>query len=384
MNMNFIQPVNIIMGKDCIKKNENIFLSFGKRCLIVTGSASARKSGALEDVTNALSNMGIQYKVFSEIEQNPSYASCRKAADFGKDLKPDFIIGIGGGSPLDAAKAIAVLSANEDMSAEDLYSLEWPSKPLPIIAVGTTAGTGSEVTSVSVITSPAGVKKSFRAPSLFPAVCFGDASYTMSLSTEFTRSTALDALCHCVESYFNRTANDVSRTFALRGISILLEMLDKTAQGDGGMLSFEDREKLYCASLYGGLAISITGTAFPHTMGYFLSEQYKVSHGNACAIYLEEFINHNVNVVPDIADTFFDALKTDRATLLSLIKRNLPDIQIELSNEKIQELLPRFENNKSLNKCLGKVDRQYAQMLLEKMFLFAQLPEGNSTCGSNI
>jgi alcohol dehydrogenase class IV len=114
---------------------------------------------------------------------------------------------------------------------------------------------------------------------------FGDATYTMTLSPEFTRSTALDALSHCLESYFNRTANDISRTFALRGIVILTKMLKRTSVADYEPLSFEDREALYCASLYGGLAISVTGTVFPHALGYFLSEQYGISHGNACAVY---------------------------------------------------------------------------------------------------
>ena len=369
MNMNFYMPVNIIFGKECIKNNSAQFSKYGKKCMIVTGKNSAKKSGALADVISALECEGTDFVIYDKIEQNPLYSTCKAAADEAKKFGAEFIVGIGGGSPLDAAKAIAVLTASADTSAEALYSGNWDATPLPIIAVGTTAGTGSEVTPVSVITAPDGLKKSFRASSIYPVTAFGDATYTMSLSPEFTCSTALDTLCHCIESYFNRTANDISKIFALRGVSILLEALPKTASCETSQLSFEDREKLYCASLYGGLAISITGTAFPHTLGYFLSERYNISHGNACAVYLEDFINHNAAASPCETEYFLKSLNTDKNTLLKLIQLNLPKIDVQLSDEEIALLSPRFENNKSLNKCYGNVDRDFAEAVLRKKFI---------------
>ncbi len=369
MNINFYVPTKIIIGKGCVSANADVFSKLGKRCMIVAGKNGAKRSGALDDLIAALQRVGVEYVIFDGIEQNPSYNSCLVAAKEAKKAEVDFIIGVGGGSPLDAAKAIAVLTACSDTSVETMYSMKWDAEPLPVIAIGTTAGTGSEVTPVSVITSPEGLKKSFRADALYPIVSFGDATYTMSLSPEFTRSTALDALSHCLESYFNRTANDISKTFAIRGIAILVEMLEKTAVCHVSPLSFEDREKLYCASIYGGLAISVTGTAFPHALGYFLSEQYNICHGNACAIYLEEFINYNANVVKEESDRLFKAIDADRETLISLIKKNLPELNIELDEKKIAELSPRYENNKSLNKCYGTVDRAFAEKLLEKLFV---------------
>lgn len=369
MNMNFFVPTQIITGKDCVSKNGEIFKNLGKKCLIVTGKTSAKKCGALDDVTNLLSSLGIEYGIFSDIEQNPTYNSCLLASDMAKDIKAEFIIGIGGGSPLDASKAIAVLSALDDTSADKMYSMNWDNKPLPVIAIGTTSGTGSEVTPVSVITSPEGLKKSLRATSICPVACFGDATYTMSLSTEFTRSTALDALCHSVESYFNRATNDICRMFAIHSIEILLEMLEKTAKYDASTLSFEDREKLYCASIYGGLAISVAGTTFPHGLGYFLSEQYNIPHGNACAVYLEEFINYNIEVAPEEMEEFFKKLGTDKDAFISLIRANLPDLGVKLTQEKIEELAPRFVNNKNLNKCYGTADQAFAINLLKKLFM---------------
>ena len=286
MDMNFFMSVNVISGKGCIRKNTDEFSKYGKKCMIATGKNGAKKSGALDDVVYALKSAGTDFVIYDEVEQNPLYTTCKAAANKAKEFGAEFIVGIGGGSPLDAAKAIAVLAACTDTSADTIYSGNWDATPLPVIAVGTTAGTGSEVTPIAVITDPNGLKKSLRAPSIYPVVAFGDATYTLSLSPEFTRSTALDALSHCLESYFSRTANDISKLFALRGVSILLEMLPKTATCETAPLDFDGREKLYCASLYGGLAISVTGTAFPHALGYFLSERYNVAHGNACAVYL--------------------------------------------------------------------------------------------------
>ena len=366
--MSFFVPVNLITKKGCVRDNAGIFRSAGKRCLIVTGKTGAKKSGALDDLTATLAEAEIAYSIFDGIEQNPSYTSCLAAAMMAKDMGAEFVVGIGGGSPLDAAKAIAVLAACKDTSAEALYAMKWDTKPLPIIAIGTTAGTGSEVTPVAVITNPEGRKLSIRASSLYPIAALGDATYTLSLSPAFTRSTALDALAHCLESYFNRTANDISRVFATRGIAILVDMLAKTAECEASPLTFEDREALYLASLYGGLAISVTGTAFPHALGYFLSEQYDVPHGNACAVYLEDFIAYNAAVAPEDTAALLAAVGVTQDALVALVSKNLPEVNVTLTAEKIAELAPRFENNKSFNKCLGKADRALAESLLTKLF----------------
>lgn len=368
MDMNFYAPVSIITGKGCVARGTDVFGKVGKRCLIVTGKSAAKRSGALDDVTALLDEIEVSYAVFDGIEQNPSYSSCLAAATEAKKLSADFIFGIGGGSSLDAAKAVAVLAACDDTSAAAMYSNCWDAAPLSVIAVGTTAGTGSEVTPVAVITSPEGLKKSIRSPSLYPVAAFGDATYTMSLSPEFTRSTALDALSHCLESYFNRTANDISRTFSVRGIAILIKMLERTAAADREPLSFAEREELYCASLYGGLAIGVTGTAFPHALGYFLSEQYGIPHGNACAVYLPDFISHSIAAAPEEAKNLFLAVGTEPEALIALINANLPTLGVSLTEEKLAELAPRFEGHKSFAKSYGRVDRDFAVALLCRLF----------------
>ena len=370
MEMNFVLPTRLVTGNDCVANNAALLSDFGKKCIIVTGKKSAKLCGALDDMTKALASVGIEWCVFDGIEQNPSYASCKKASLLAIDFGAEFVIGIGGGSPLDAAKAVAVLATDKDMDERTMFSSKWEKVPLPIVCVGTTAGTGSEVTPVSVITNSAGMKKSFRDITTFPRLSFGDAKYTLSLSRNFTRSTAIDALCHCVESYFNRTANEISRCFAVRGVQILCEMLKKTATEKE--LSYEDREKLYCASIYGGLSISVTGTAFPHAFGYFLTENHGVAHGNACGAYLSEFIEYNASRAEEISKEFFDAVGISKNELCALVAENLPEKDIScgvrLSGNDIDGLLPRYENNASLKKCFGNADVTLAKEVLSKLF----------------
>lgn len=366
MQMNFTLPTRLFTGKGCVIQNASELSALGKKALIVTGQSSAVKSGALNDVVSALSLQNVGYALYDKIEQNPTFESCKEASLLAVRENADFIIGIGGGSPLDAAKAVAVLATDERLDADGLYAFDYTARrPLPIAAVGTTAGTGSEVTPVAVITTN-GLKKSLRHTRLFPTVSFGDPSYTLSLPLSFTRSTATDALAHCLESFFNRTANELSRTFALRGIAILLDTLPKIESENP--ISFETREALYCASLYGGLAISVTGTAFPHAMSYFLSERYGIAHGTACSAYLPAFLSHNEKAEPALYAAFLSALHTDTETLLALIRQNSPCPSVSLSEKEISELLVRYKNNGSLKKCLGTADEKVAEALLTRLF----------------
>ncbi len=368
MNINYFFGTRIITGKNCVIDNPSYFKTLGNRCLIVTGHSSAIKSGALEDVQSVLNSLNISYNIYDKISQNPSLSSCISGGKIAHDINADFIIGIGGGSPLDASKAVSVLATNPDITEEELYSLKWTSKPLPVIAIGTTAGTGSEVTSVSVITNSKGLKKSFKHDSMFPVLALGDPTYTMSLSEEFTSSTAIDALSHCIESYFNRTANDMSMTFAVKGVKTILMGLKALKEKGASNLYYEDRELLYNGSIYGGLAINATGTAFPHALGYFLTELYGVSHGTACATFLSSFIEHNERVVPKLTEAFFQEVKINKEVLNYLIKSLTPKLSIHLTDKEKEALSPRWINNKSLIKSWGKVDSDFVYKLLTEMF----------------
>ncbi|MCL2509308.1 MAG: iron-containing alcohol dehydrogenase [Oscillospiraceae bacterium] len=367
MNMNFHMPTKVITGRDCVKNSAAELRALGGRALLVTGASSAKKSGALKDVTGALNAAGIAFGVFDGIAQNPTVLSCLEAGKLAAETGADFIIGIGGGSPLDAAKAVAVAAANPGITIDGLYSLDWANLPLPVVTVGTTAGTGSEVTPVSVLTTPEGIKRSIRDARIYPALALGDPSYTVSMPELFTRSTAIDAMAHCVESYFSRAANDISKAHAVRGVRILNDVFARMVK-PGYSLTWDDREALYNASLYGGFAISSIGTALPHALGYFLSERHGVPHGTACAVYLPAFIRHNEQCEPALTEVFFSETGMARQDFLQTLAVITPACDVKLTVAERESLRPRWMNNGSLMKTWGDVTPDVADAILAELF----------------
>lgn len=370
--MNHYMPTRLITGRDCVKKSPEELKRIGDSVLVVTGRNGARACGALGDVEEALKSNGQKWVLYDKIGQNPKLEDCMEAAKLAIEWAVDGVVGIGGGSPLDAAKCIAVLAANPGMTKEQLYGLMWKNSPLKIAAVGTTAGTGSEVTKVSVITTD-GRKKSFHHDALYPLLSFGDAGYTMTLPEQFTRSTAVDAMAHCVESYFSKAADGLSRNFAVSGICILLEVFKKMQQSGGTdmaceAMSYQDREKCYEASIYGGLAINKTGTCFPHTMGYLLTEDYGIPHGTACAVFLPEFYAYNRRVASGLAEKFLEDIHMGEEEFIGLIKAITPECKVAISEEKIAKAHGRWENNNSIRKCQGEMTADEADDILRRIF----------------
>ena len=208
--MQFYMPTELITGEHCVAEHAPKLARYGKRCLIVTGGSAAARSGALRDAEEALRSQGITFTHYAGIEPNPTLASCQEGGRLANSAGAEFVLGIGGGSPLDAAKAVSVFAANPGMTEEVFYSAKWDHAPLPIVLIGTTAGTGSEVTSVSVLTDSAGKKHSIHDRRVYAALAMGDARYTMTLPRAATLSTGIDAICHCIESYFSKKADPFS------------------------------------------------------------------------------------------------------------------------------------------------------------------------------
>lgn len=369
MNLNSFMPVKLVTGAGCVRASAKELAKLGKVCLIVTGKKSAKASGALQDVTDTLDCNGQSWLLFGEISQNPKLTECMTAAEKAIAAGADFVLGIGGGSALDAAKCIAVLAANPGLTQTQLYAFDWANVPLKIVAVGTTAGTGSEVTKVSVITTPDGRKKSFHNEGIFPALSLGDPNYTMSVPPMVTRSTMVDVLAHCAESFFSRAANDISRCYAVEGIRLLLPVFRIMAEKGCENIDYNTREKLYCASIYGGLAINVTGTCFPHTMGYLLTEAFGIPHGTACAVFQKDFYEYNKFVVPALAAEYMERIGCTEEEYFSLIAKLTPPCDVTMSEELIVEVHNRWINNGSLAKCQGVFSADMADDVLRRKFL---------------
>lgn len=286
--MKYYMPVRVYDEADCVRVHAKEIASYGTKALIVTGRHSAAACGALGDVSEALEANGKTYSIFSEIEENPSVETIMKASAFGLSEQADFVIGIGGGSPLDAAKAIAFMMKRKSSDAEDLYNASLPADALDVIAVPTTCGTGSEVTGVSVLTVHAKNTKISIPHRIFPRLALIDGKYLRSAPLSMIANTAVDAFAHMCESYLSVKADDYSKAAALAGLSIWSEVrdvLDGSKEADDA-----DRAKLMRASAFGGIAIAQTGTSIPHALSYILTYDQKIPHGRACGYFLGRFI----------------------------------------------------------------------------------------------
>lgn len=283
-------PTRIISGKDCLKDSGSLFEAWNK-AIIVCGKSGAKKSGALDDVTSLLSSLGKQYVIFDKISENPPLLTCFEGGRLAKEEGCDLVIGIGGGSALDGAKAIATFASNDGISPEGIFSVGELKIGLPIVAIPTTAGTGSEANPYSVLSLPDGErKKTFNAPWSYPVYSFLDPSYTMSLPEGVTISTALDAFHHALESFLSPKSTDISEMMALYAAERIWDVLTEYPEH----YTFEQREKLLYASCAAGIAISITGTGFPHPLGYSITMLDGIPHGRACAVFAGDYIDYNL------------------------------------------------------------------------------------------
>lgn len=362
-------PVKVVGGDNCVREHSPLFRSFGKSALIVTGGTSARASGALDDVCAALTEEGVRFTVFSEIGQNPLVSACRRAGELARAVGSELIIGIGGGSPLDAAKATAVFAANPGLSDEDLFTYRFFNQPLPLICVGTTAGTGSEVTAVSVLTQDeSGRKRSITHPACYAKVAFADASYTHTVPWGVTVSTAVDALSHAVEGWFSPQCSDDSALFAEKAIRLLWPSISGFYRSPGELPSSQQRKDLYYGSLYAGMVLNQTGTAFPHPMGYVLTEDYKIPHGRACGAFLPALVQRAGEFEKEKHGLLLKWINTDTEDFCRVVSALSDTAGVKMDKQQIEEYGKRWENLKNFPRSPGGFDRGKAQALLERLF----------------
>ena len=282
----------IFRGEHCVEACAGA-LRLGKKALVVTGSRSAVVSGALDDVRGALGRLGIDFEVFDGITENPPVEICAEGGKAARDGGCDFVVAAGGGSVIDAGKAIAVFAAQPDL--EDIYGIPADFPALPVAAVPLTCGTGSEANRTAVLTS-GGRKRSVTRACMRPTAVYLDPRYLETLNGKQLTSTAIDAFCHCLESYLSPKSTAESENYALNGAKILWDtMTTKPLSTGGATLDSETRSRLLDAAYCGGAAIMTTGTGFPHPLGYGLTLRFGTPHGMACGCFTGEYIRLNLS-----------------------------------------------------------------------------------------
>lgn len=262
------------------------------KALVVT-DAMLVKCGVAEKIENVLKDGGISYEIDDEVKPNPTIVNVHTGLDKLKASGADFIIAVGGGSVIDTAKAIAVIANNPDNY--DVVSLEGVDKsknpPMPIIAVPTTAGTGSETTMDYVITNTEQKRKMACMDSMVvPVVAILDTDIMASLPLKMTAATAMDALTHAVESYLSKGAFDFSEMLSLKAVSLISANFLKVIKN---LNDLEARKALAMAQYMAGMSFTNVGLGIVHSMAHPLSAFYDVPHGVANALILPYVLKFN-------------------------------------------------------------------------------------------
>lgn len=362
----FFMPVNILGGEDALNKNKSIFEGLGKKCLIVTGKSSAKKSGALDDIIDVFKEFDIEYENFDKITENPLTVDCCEGGKKAREFTADFVLGIGGGSPLDAAKAVCVYAANEHIIDDDIYTANVEKEPLPLVLIGTTSGTGSEVSGVSVLTRKDGKKQSIGGKNYYAKYVIADSKYTFSMPFNTTVSTALDAFCHAIEAMFSKRADFLTKEFSVMSATLiypLLQKMNKTQECP----TKEERNLLYYASLYAGFALNKGGTGFPHGMGYALTEDYNVPHGLACAVFLPAYLKEAEKADAELFNRLMSAINTDLASL-DVLFQQLCSLNIKVSDEQLNGYIKRWETLKNFKNSPTDFNHRDAGKLVKDLF----------------
>jgi alcohol dehydrogenase class IV len=334
----FQAKTKVIFGLDTTKQLGNeVRVLNAQKVLVVTDEGIIR-AGLLEKVTRSLTDVGVEYAVFDKVEPNPTDATLIAGAEFLKDEKAEAVIGFGGGSPLDAAKGIAVMAVNDGSVEPYCQGAEpWPNTPKPIVAIPTTAGTGSEVSAAAMVNIPSrGMKMALFGPSILPAVAVVDPMLTVGLAPRLTALTGIDALCHAVEAYVCAGANPISDAIAERAIALAADNL-RPAFANGN--NIEARSNMLLASTMAIIAASNAGgLGIIHSLAQTLGGYYNLPHGLAIAVCFPYGLAYNAIALPEKHAKISQLLGTDIAgmslhsaakTVVSAYQELLEDLDID-------------------------------------------------------
>lgn len=347
-NFNYHQTTKIIFGKGLINELADLVLPYGKKVLLVTTPASIPSlKKQYEKVTKILTDKGIHVAHYDGVQPNPTVETISAGAEMARDFGAEVIIGLGGGSSMDSAKAISVEATHPGTSWDYLfYKTPQPdaSKLLPVIAVSTTSGTGSQVTQVAVITNTHERDKSALYNNiLYPQVCIVDPELMTSVPKFVTATTGFDVLCHAFESTINPGTGAYVDLLAWEAISIVVEYLPKVL---ADLEDIEAREKMAYADLLAGLCIANAGVTLPHGMGMAISGMYPhVAHGESLAI-----------VYPACVAFTWEAAIPQFSRLARVLNHNWDSVSDQEAASKSTEEIIQFLKENGLYKTLKEVN----------------------------
>lgn len=280
----------IVFGEEALSHLEQLT---GRRALIVT-DATLTRLGIAARVEAALHKAGIETRIFDEVEPEPSLQTTRRGAQVAADFQPDWIVGLGGGSPMDASKAIWAMYERPDLEPTEINPMVTLGlHKAKLIAIPTTAGTGSEATWALVLTDTAERRKfSTGSRELVPTLAIVDPSLTQGLPPHITADTGLDALTHAIEGYVSAWRNDFTDGLCLKAAQLVLTYLERAVRDGNDM---EARERMANAATIAGLGFGNANLGLGHAMGHSFGALFKQPHGRAVALFLPYTIDYTTN-----------------------------------------------------------------------------------------
>jgi len=298
MNSPFRIPTRVLLAPGCLAKLPEVVAAYSpKRALLVT-DPGIEATGWPERVWQSLAESGVEAVTFDEVEPNPRHTTIDQMADWARQEEVDLVIGFGGGSVLDAAKAAAMLIPNGGSAVDYEGRNRYQQDPVPFIAVPTTCGTGSEVTWVSVITvTERQAKISVKGETMFPVWALVDSDLILTLPPNLVAWTGTDALTHALEAYTCRVANPVSDALAATAAGLLFRYLRRAAADIAG--DTEAREAVMRASTLAGMAFGNADVAAVHCLSETLGGRWDVPHGLANAVLLAPVTRYNLPACAD-------------------------------------------------------------------------------------
>ena len=288
MSFQFTLPGRTVIGENAIEACEAAIKELGKKAFIVSGKI-VTKTGTVKILTDFLDKWNIDYRIFNDITGEPTDKMIQAGVEAYKEAGCDFLIAIGGGSPLDSAKAIAAMTVLEG-NISDYMGVEIKGEFPPMVLIPTTAGTGSETTKFTIITdTEKNVKMLLKGDALLPELAVIDPALTLTAPQSITAATGMDALTHAVESYTSRKGNTLTDMYALSAIKRIFTYLP-TAYSNGS--DKKAREEMAVAAYEAGVCINNASVTLVHGMSRPIGALFHVPHGISNAMLLKECLSY--------------------------------------------------------------------------------------------
>jgi len=293
MDFGFFAPTRVVFGVGAISRAGEVVSSLNpKSVLVVTGRGSMRKTGVLDNVIGLIKGAGINVAVFEGVKPDPPISQVDEGSRLAHENNCDLILGLGGGSALDAAKSIAVSVGKGKPIREFVDGPHVTEDALPIVAIPSTAGTGSETSRAAIIVfDETGVKGGVRGNALFPVAAIVDPELTLTVPRDVSFDTGFDALAHAIESYISRKASPVTDALAVHAMKLIAENLPKVVE-DGS--DIKAREGMCMAATLMGFNIANSTVCVPHRMQYPLAAAAEASHGRALSALIPAWIGETL------------------------------------------------------------------------------------------